>query len=36
MVIEDHYLRQPRSGDSLIAGRTAAHEIHGREHSTSA
>jgi hypothetical protein len=34
MVIEDHCLPWPRSGDSLIAGRVAAHEIRGWKHST--
>jgi hypothetical protein len=36
MVIEDHCLPRSRSGDSLVAGGMAAHEIRGWEHSTSA
>jgi hypothetical protein len=36
MVIKDHCLPRLRSGDLLGAGGTTAHEIRGREHSTSA
>jgi hypothetical protein len=34
MVIKDHRLPGLRSGDSLVAGRIAAHEIRGRKNST--
>jgi hypothetical protein len=34
MVVKDHRLLGLRSGDSLAVGRTAAHEIYERKHST--
>jgi hypothetical protein len=36
MVIEDHRLPRPRSGDPFPASETAAHEVHGQKHSTPA
>jgi hypothetical protein len=34
MVIEDHHLPRPRSGDQFAAGGTATHEVRGWKHST--